>query len=298
MTPFTPDDEVDEGALRHNIRHVRKLGTRGGGFSWGMGEFWSLTLEERKKIFEIAADEANGEWLIAAHVTHNSLKDMLRLADHAERVGFDLLIVAPPAIAAKTEAQVIEYVGMLADRTSLAIVFYNTPQFGLVMSVDGLQKICSIPNVVGVKEASFDRQLSIDAHRVLGKDAVISTPDEWIFFTGEELGFGQQVMFANTSDWRFDTPEKNYYVQFIEKATRGDIDRQFYESHLQAVKQLSDKWWGYTMKKFGGTLPVALCKYWGTLMGLRHGEVRAPLKELGSEEKSNLKTELEAVRSK
>ena len=40
-TPFTPDDEIDEAAIRHNIRYIRSLGTRGAGSSWGMGEFWS-----------------------------------------------------------------------------------------------------------------------------------------------------------------------------------------------------------------------------------------------------------------
>ena len=59
MTPFDENDQIDELALRHNIRHIRSLGTRGGGFSWNMGEFWSLTREERIQLFEIASDEAN-----------------------------------------------------------------------------------------------------------------------------------------------------------------------------------------------------------------------------------------------
>ena len=41
VTPFTPEDTVDEAALRHNIRHIRQLGVRGAGCTWGMGEFWS-----------------------------------------------------------------------------------------------------------------------------------------------------------------------------------------------------------------------------------------------------------------
>ncbi len=297
MTPFTPDDKIDEEGLRENIRYIRKLGTRGGGFSWGMGEFWSLTREERMRIYDIASDEVRGQWLIAAHVTHNSAKEMLLMAEHAESVGVDLLIVAPPSIAAKTEDQVIEYVQLLAEQTSLAIMFYNTPQFGLVMSAHGLQRLCTIPNVVGVKEASFNQDLSIETHQLLGKQAIISTPDEWIFFKSEELGFHQQVMFANTSDWRFDTPYQNYYVQFVDRATQGDIDRQFYETHLRPIKELSDKWWAYTMKRLGGTLPAPMCKYWGTLMGLRHGHVRPPLKDLTGEEKAELKSQLEALRA-
>lgn len=295
MTPFTQDDKVDETALRNNIRHIRKLGTRGGGFTWGMGEFWSLTREERMRIYDVAADEVKGKWLIGAMVTNNSIKEMLLLADHAQSVGFDLLIVTPPSIGAKTEDHVYDYVQTLANKTALAIMFYNTPQFGLVVSARGMQRLCTIPNVVGVKEASFNQELSIETHQFVGKQAIISTPDEWIFFKGQELGFQQQVMFANTSDWRFDTPDRNYYVQFVDKATSGNVDRSFYDTHLKALKALSDKWWQYTVKKQGGTLPVPMCKYWGNLMGLKHGNVREPLKELTDEEKAQLKSELDAV---
>ena len=296
ITPFTPEDEVDEAGLRRNIRHIRRLGTRGAGCTWGMGEFWSLTYEERVRVMDIVADEANGQWPIGAHVTHTSALEMLALAAHAEAAGFDLLIVAPPYMVTKTEEQVVDYVRLLADHTHLAIMFYNSPQFGIVINPPGLELLCQIPNVVGVKEASFNQQLSIDTHRLIGKEAIISTPDEWIFPKGKELGFQQQVMFANTSDWRFDTPERNHYVQFVERATQGDLDQQFYDTHLRRIKELSDKWWGRTMKKFGGALPVPMVKYWGELMGLAAGPVRPPLADLTAEEKAELRQELEQLR--
>ena len=298
ITPFNSDNTVDEAGLRQNIRHIRKLGTKGAGCTWGMGEFWSLTHEERVQVMDVLADEAKGQWLIGAHVTHSSGPEMLSLAQHAEDTGFDLLIVAPPYIVTKTEEQVIDYVQLLADNTSLAIMFYNSPQFGIVMSPSGLKRLCEIPNVVGVKEASFNQQLSIETHLSLGKDYVISTPDEWIFWRGKELGFHQQVMFSNTSDWRFDTPECNYYVQFIDKATQGHLDERFYETHLRRIKELSDTWWTRTVTKFNGALPVPMVKYWGELMGMAGGHVRPPLADLEPDEKLSLRQELEPLKPK
>ena len=296
MTPFTSDDELDEEGLRHNIRHIRSLGTQGGGCTWCMGEFWSLTREERKRVYDIVSDEANGDWPIGAHVTHTSEKEMLALAQYAEDVGFDLLVVAAPYMMAKTEQQVVDYVGVLADNTPLAIMFYNSPQFGMVMSAQGLAQLCAIPNVVGVKEASFNPEISIEAHLTIGRDAIISTPDEWILFKGKEMGFEQQVMFANTSDWRFDTPEGNYYVQFIDRAMRGDLDKEFYDTHIRPVKQVSDKWWKSDMQRLNGSLPVPMCKYWGELMGMAGGHVRPPLVDLSDEQKLELKRDVEAAR--
>jgi uncharacterized protein (UPF0264 family)/dihydrodipicolinate synthase/N-acetylneuraminate lyase/TusA-related sulfurtransferase len=298
ITPFEQNGDLDEQGLRNNIRHVKKLGTRGAGCTWGMGEFWSLTHDERCRVMDIVAEEAGEKWPVAAHVTHTSSRETVDLAKHAESVGFDLLVVAAPYMEAKTEGQVIEYVKTLSENTNLGIMFYNSPQFGIVMSPQGLKQICELPQVVGVKEASFNQQLSIETHLSLGKDYVISTPNEWIYPFAQDLGFQQQVMFANTSDWRFDTPEANYYVQFIERASAGVYDDDFYEAHLRRLNELSETWWIRTADKNGGALPVAMIKYWGELMGMAGGPTRQPLPQFSAAEKAQLKEELTPLKPK
>ena len=296
VTPFTPDDRFDREGMKRNIRHIRSLGTTGAGCTWGMGEFWSLTHDERIDVMDTVAEESAGDWLIAAHVTDSSAPEMLSLARHAENQGFDLLVVAPPFMVTKTEEQVVEYVRLLAENTNLAIMFYNSPQFGIVMSTNGLERLCRIPNVVGVKEASFNQQISIEAHLTLGKEAIISTPDEWIFFKAQELGFQQQVMFSNTSDWRFDVPGANYYVQFIDRATKGDLDEAFYDRHIRRLNELSDTWWTRTLDKYNGALPVSMVKHWAELMGLAAGPPRPPLIDLTPQEKEQMRDELEPLK--
>ena len=296
ITPFTADDAVDEAGLRSNIAYIRSLGARGGGCTWGMGEFWSLSFDERKRVMEVTADAAGGKWGIAAHVTHTSIRQVHALAKHAEALNFDLLIIAAPYMVTKTEDQVVDFVRHAADRTNLAIMFYNSPQFGIVMSPQGLKRLCAIPNVVGVKEASFSQQTSIETHLLLGKQSIISTPDEWIFAKGKELGFQQRVMFANTSDWRFDLPGANHYVQFVERACQGDLDQPFYDKYLKAIKAVSDQWWGRTVKKFNGALPVPMVKAWAELMGMKAGHTRPPLADLTPEEKAELRRDVSALR--
>ena len=59
---------------------------------------------------------------------------------------------------------------------------------------------------------------------------------------------------------------------------------------------MNDKWWGRTVQKFGGALPVSMVKYWGQLMGLQTGHVRLPLRDLDDAEKDELLRELRALR--
>jgi len=295
MTPFTQDNQINEPGIRSDIKHIKTLGTKGIGCTWGMGEFWSLTEQERLKVYDVVSDEGGDDWLIAAHITDTSLKNVNHFAGYVESIGFDLLILAAPYFVTRKEEQVLEFVKSVADNTDLAIMFYNSPQFGIVLDENWLGKVCQISNVVGVKEASFNKDISINTHLNVGSDAIISTPDEWILFAGDEMGFQQQVMFANTSDWRFDKPGSNHYVSFVERAMSGDLDKAFYEKHIKPIKAISDKWWQHVVAEQKGAMPVPLCKYWGELMGMTGGSVRSPLVDMSQSDKNDLKNQLDNI---
>ena len=295
MTPFTQDNQINESGIRSDIKHIKALGTKGIGCTWGMGEFWSLTEQERLKVYDVVADEGRDDWLIAAHITDTSLKAVNHFAGYVESIGFDLLILAAPYFVTRKEEQVLEFVKAVADNTDLAIMFYNSPQFGIVLDENWLGKVCQISNVVGVKEASFNKDISINTHLDVGSDAIISTPDEWILFAGDEMGFQQQVMFANTSDWRFDKPGSNHYVSFVERAMSGDLDKAYYEKHIKPIKVISDKWWQHVVAEQKGAMPVPLCKYWGELMGMTGGSVRSPLNDMPQSDKNELKNQLDNI---
>jgi len=57
QTPFKPDLSIDDVGLRRNLRHwVDDLGVDGVFVSGKQGEFFSMSLAERKRTFEIAVD--------------------------------------------------------------------------------------------------------------------------------------------------------------------------------------------------------------------------------------------------
>jgi len=293
MTPFTEQDELDEKGLASNIEHVLRLGTHGLGFSWNMGEFWSLTQAERYRLMELAPRLVNGRALTAFQVTDTCLKDVIAMAHRAEELGFDLIILAAPYMVTKTEDQVVDWVARVAEKVDIGVAFYNSPQFGLVLSAKALSRMADLPTLVAIKEASFNLQLSIDTHLEAGTKAVVSMPDEEIFFVGEPYGIHQQVMFANTSDWRFDTPSANHYVRFIDLATHGRREeaRALYEK-IRPIKAVSRKWWGRLAGRTGGSLPVQMVKHWGELMGMAGGHVRPPLLPLSPAEREEMKRDL------
>jgi 4-hydroxy-tetrahydrodipicolinate synthase len=293
VTPFTSEDEIDEKGLEHNVEHVLRLGVAGMGFSWNMGEFWSLTDEERLRLMELAPSLVKKRARIAFQVTHTSAKEAVSLANRAESLGYDFIILAAPYIMAKKEEQVIEFIERIASRTDIGIAFYNSPQFGITMSAKGMSRLADIENMIAIKEASGNMQLSIDTHLAVGDKAVVSMPDEEIFFFEPFYNFHQQVMFANTSDWLFDSRDRHDYVNFIDLATNGELDkaRELYRK-IEPIKKVSRKWWSQTVARTGGALPVQMAKYWGELMGMSGGGVRLPLQDLAGEEKAEMRSDL------
>ena len=293
MTPFTADDELDEDGLRRNIEHVLKLGTKGLGFSWNMGEFWSLTKEERQRLMDIVPDIVKGRALTAFQITDTSIKEVVAMGQRAESLGYDLAIIASPYIMAKTEGQVLDWVSKVADKLNIGLAFYNSPQFGIVLSGKALSRMAEIRNLSVIKEASFNMQISIDTHLEAGNKAVVSTPDEEIFFFEPYYGFHQQVMFANTSDWRFDTENRHDYVNMINAACSGDLEKsKSLYTKIWPIKKVSRSWWSRLASRTGGALPVQMVKYWGELMGMAGGHVRMPILPLTNEEKEELKRDL------
>ena len=84
-TPFCgPDgDDIDWAAYRHLVRYC--VGDLGHEMLWctsGIAEFWSLTIEERKRLLEVAIEEAraiNPEVVVQSCTAATAAKDCLEL---------------------------------------------------------------------------------------------------------------------------------------------------------------------------------------------------------------------------
>src|SRR5213593_2772345 len=79
LTPFAPDLAVDEAGLRKNLRHwIDDLGID--------GVFFSMSVAERKRSFDIAVEELGGHRTILSCSDQN-LDTVIDLAKHAQAIG-------------------------------------------------------------------------------------------------------------------------------------------------------------------------------------------------------------------
>jgi 4-hydroxy-tetrahydrodipicolinate synthase len=219
-TPFSGDDgdDIDWDAYRTLVRHC--VGTLGHPMLWvtsGLAEFWSLTMAERKKLLEIAVEEARGinpDVIIQSCTAALSAKDCLDLTQHAQATGADIVYIQTPMMELHGGEGVLNYFRYIADRTDIALGMFNSPSSGYVLSAQESARIAEeIPAVCATKEGSFRPHQSRMLHE-LTPDLVIWECDATVYRAGwlqaGIVGPGQ----LGTAAYLFETPQNRALSEY------------------------------------------------------------------------------------
>lgn len=157
VTPFTPDDQVDESGMRENINYLMERGVNGLLAAGTTGESATITHQEQKKMMEILVDEAKGKVAAVAGAGSNSSKEALDLVKFAEDVGADYALVITPYYNKPQPHGLYEHYKMLNESTNIPIIVYNVPsRTGTDIDVETISKVAQLDNIVGIKEANPD----------------------------------------------------------------------------------------------------------------------------------------------
>lgn len=180
---FDSDGEVDAQGVhelvRHNIEvcHVDGLYVNG-----STGENFLMTTEAKKRVFKAAAEAANGEVHLIAHVGSNVLEEVLDLADYAAELGYDAISAVTPFYYKFSVEEIKGYYRTIASQSRLPLVAYYIPALtGVQLSVEDIEEILRIPNVIGVKFTSNDFFMLERLRSALTDKLIFSGYDEMLF---------------------------------------------------------------------------------------------------------------------
>jgi 4-hydroxy-tetrahydrodipicolinate synthase len=130
LNPFNEDLSLNEPGLRANIRHwIDDLDIKGLFIAGKQGEFFSMTLDERKRNFEVAVDECDGKAGVIVSVSDQNINTALELALHAEHCGADYIVVHAPVLSfVHDRGEVLyQYYKAFCDRLVLPIYPISSP---------------------------------------------------------------------------------------------------------------------------------------------------------------------------
>jgi dihydrodipicolinate synthase/N-acetylneuraminate lyase len=158
---FHDDDlEVDYDAIR---RHVRFLVERGVVTGTGVllaggaaGDFSTLTFDERVRIAETVAEEAGGRVPVVMGAQTTSTRELVGLARAAKSLGASCIQVSPPFYFTHSDDDLYEHVAAVAETVDVGIVLYNTYWTSTGLTIESLDRLLALPNIVGLKWACPD----------------------------------------------------------------------------------------------------------------------------------------------
>ncbi len=280
LIPFTEDLRIDEDGFRQNVKHwTEDLGIEGLFIAGKQGEFFSMTLEERKRSFELAVEATHGRGQTIMSCSDQNMDVVLELAHHAEDIGADYIVVHAPALHFSTaqDETLLGYYRSISDNVDIGIALWSHPDSGYLMSPDLCNRLADLENVVAIKY-SVPRPMYSELSALASDRIHVSTAseDEWL---DNIIELDWTLYLCSSPPFLLQTANDRRMHEYTQAAFEGRIaDARRISTSLNPVRAA-----------LKGTRPPekphAHQKYWQELLGQVGGRVRAPLLELTDGEK-------------
>ncbi len=156
VTPFTDQGAVDEQAFAAHVEWQISEGSSGLVPVGTTGESPTLSHDEHKRVVELCVEVAAKRVPVIAGAGSNNTLEAIELAQHAEAVGADALLVVTPYYNKPTQKGLIAHYKAIAEAVSLPIIIYNIPGRSVIdMSPETMGALAKAhKNIVGVKDAT------------------------------------------------------------------------------------------------------------------------------------------------
>ena len=119
VTPFDAEGNFDKAKFRALIELFIKNGAAGLMASGCTGEFWAMTLDERKTLFEVCVDAAAGRVPVIAGTAAIRTPDAIELTQAAKEAGCDGAMIMPPFFVKPSTDDVIAHYEAISDAVAL-----------------------------------------------------------------------------------------------------------------------------------------------------------------------------------
>lgn len=181
VLPFTEDGDISFGALEDLVDFI--ISNKFGDsliLTGTTGEFHTLSDEERIQVWKAGKQATSGRIPLVAGVGTASTRSTIKLAETAEAMGFDAVMVVLPYYSRPTQVGIEQHFRDVANSVSLPVMVYNIPLFtGVNMDPETLERLMDVPNISGIKEEAGIQPTQATQY-------ALRTPDEFSIYCGDD----------------------------------------------------------------------------------------------------------------
>lgn len=278
VTPFTEDGGLDTATLERLVEFHLAHGSHLLAMPMHVGESLDLTIDERKTVAEVAVKTAAGRVPVFVNASLPGTGQVIELARHAESVGADGVVVITPYHWRPAPDALLAHFGAVAGAVGIDVLLYNFPsRLGVAITPDLLTRLIErCPNVVGMKDASYDMQAVTELLR-----HVRDVTEDFHLFTGVEYPLPGMALGAHGCFSPCIQIAPGLVRTLYERCATGD-----YGGALPFQQRASALWQAVKSGHAAG-MKAAL-----ELMGRPVGGVRLPMMPLDAARRSRLESSL------
>lgn len=162
-TPFDEQSQVDHEVLKQVVDRNIDAGINALVAGGGTGEVSALSTDERLAVFKTVIDHAAGRIPVVANVGALNAGEAVKLAQGAEKLGADVLMLLSPFYEPLTLREIEHYLHTVASSVTTPIMLYNNPGVtGTNLDADTIARFGrEIPNITYVKNSSQDYEQAL-----------------------------------------------------------------------------------------------------------------------------------------
>jgi 4-hydroxy-tetrahydrodipicolinate synthase len=206
--PMLPDTAIDWTTLPRYIEWIASQRPTAIAMNMDASEGPALDRDEQLEVLNVCRDAIGGACPLVSGLISGSTRDAVRWGNDLKASGAQGLAVFPPFptfLGNPVPSEMIyQYHKAIADGVGLPLIAFQFPKaFGPDFPPDTLARLCSIPQIVGLKEASFDTTKTvetIDAAKALPRKLGILTGSDTFIWEAMVMGCdGALIGFAGTA---------------------------------------------------------------------------------------------------
>jgi 4-hydroxy-tetrahydrodipicolinate synthase len=217
ITPFTKTGALDAAAVRHLARRQVDAGVHFLVPCGTTGETPTLAPAERQRIVEICAEEAAGRSLVLAGAGGYDTREVIHAVAELQKSGAQGILSVTPYYNKPTPEGLYQHYKAIAESTSLPVIVYNVPgRTGCNVDPSTLARLATVPNIVGVKEASGNMTQMAEICNLVPADFLVLSGDDAVTVPLMSIG-GKGIISVASNE----VPAE--MVQMVEAAERGDF---------------------------------------------------------------------------
>ncbi|WP_444932257.1 4-hydroxy-tetrahydrodipicolinate synthase [Microbulbifer sp. SSSA002] len=178
-TPMYADGSPDWDSLHNLVEWHIEQGTRALVAVGTTGESATLDFNEHIEVIRRVVDQVAGRVPVIAGTGANSTTEAIELTENAARCGADACLLVTPYYNKPTQEGLYQHYRAIAKSVSIPQILYNVPgRTAVDMLPETVQRLASVGNIVGIKEATGD----LERAKVL----IDTLPEGFAVYSGDD----------------------------------------------------------------------------------------------------------------